>query len=266
MQPLGQLVQQAAARTVEKASEPTRSGKVALRTGTGEPPPYFDRYCDIELAKLFTGVIVTGRPREIVRELLPDERTALERRVAELQSALQPYGADERDMVLAEIAAMLSGFRSMRHQGDDVDGIVNASASVLAPFPLWAIAKGCMKIARREAGLNPSFAPNDTEIYGLVDAIVRDYRKTLETIEALLAAPVDQVRALPAPQPCRGEVEARLGRPLQPAPYLPVREGGDRAPDGRHAARVAADLADRKARRDAGGVEPQSQRCQQVTC
>ena len=33
---------------------------------------------------------------------------------------------------------------------DDAEGLVTATASVLREFPLWAIAKGCIKIARND--------------------------------------------------------------------------------------------------------------------
>lgn len=220
----------------------------ALPASTSNAPRYFDRRCDVELQRLFSAWIPDDGARAVRRALTGEERGALMARERELAGALHPYLPGERDAVEAQLAGMFTGFRSMRQQGEDAEGIVATTAAVLQPFPVWAIAKACMKIARREAGLDPRFAPNDTEIFGVVDAIVKDYRKTLATVEALLIAPVEgEPRALPAPPPIDpGELDAmrlRLQGKLTSGPAFEKRE-----PDGKHAERVAADLAARRKR------------------
>lgn len=228
-------------------SRGSRFNAPALPASTADAPRYFDRWCDAELPKLFSAVKVDDAPRAVVRALADGERSSLESRRNELAAALQPFVTDERDMVEAELAAMLGGFRSLRQSGESAEGMVVVLSGVLSVFPLWAIAKGCVKIVRREAELDPRWPPNDTEVYGAVDAIVREYRKALESAEALLAAPVEALQALPAPRPSAMDVEAKLGRPVgtgrtEKTPAPPP--GGD----GKHAERVAAELAARKAR------------------
>lgn len=181
----------------------------AQPVSTTEEPDYFDRYTDIELPKLFSGVRVDGEPRKIVRPLEAHERASLRVRATELQAALRPYQDRERPIVMAQIAAMLGGYRSLRQSGEDVEAIVSSTAAVLAPFPFWAIAKGCLKIVRREAGLDPHWPPNDSEIYAVVDGVVRSYSKALASAKALLAAPVEEKRQ--TPRPTLVELKAKHG-------------------------------------------------------
>jgi hypothetical protein len=115
----------------------------------------------------------------------------------------------ERRIVMAQIAAMLGGYRSLRQSGEDAEALVNAAAAVLAPFLFWAIAKGCLKIVRREAGLDPHWPPNDSEIYAIVDGLVRPYRKALASAEALLTAPVEEKRE--TLRPTLEELKAKYG-------------------------------------------------------
>lgn len=193
------------------------------------------------MRRLFSAWKPDNGPQAIVRELTRAERSALADRATELQAKLWGYVAGERNEVEASIAAMFGGFRSMRQEGDAAEGLVTVTAGVLRDFPAWAIAKGCLKIAQNQAGLDRRFPPNDTEIHDVVAEIVREYRRTLATIEALLAAPVEVREALPSPTIVPNDV-----RPSGIEPNAPLIE---RKPsDGRHAARVAVDIADRKSR------------------
>jgi hypothetical protein len=192
------------------------------------------------MRRLFSAVKLDDHPHAIVRELTQAERRALTDRATELRAALWGYVSGERDEVEASIAAMFGGFRSMRQEGDAAEGLVTVTAAVLRDFPAWAIAKGCLKIAQNQAGLDRRWPPNDTEIHDVVAEIVREYRKTLEIVEALLLAPVEDREPLPAPTIAPNDV-----RPTGMEPNAPLVE---RKPvDGRHAARVAADIAARKA-------------------
>jgi hypothetical protein len=237
MQEIGKLAIQAKGAL----SQQSRSNAPALPASTTRAPVYFDRQTDIDLPQLYSAWKPDNGPREIRRALTGTERQMLTVRANELRAALHPYLPDERNDVEASIAAMLGGFRSMRQEGDSAEGIVVVLAGVLRRFPAWAIAKGCMKISRNDAGLDPRFAPNDTEIHRVVDNIVREHRQTLERVEGLLVAPVEVRNALPKP----AERPHSDIRPSGAEPFAPLIDR--KPPDGKHAARVAADLAARRA-------------------
>lgn len=201
----------------------------------------FSRECDIDLPRrLYTSWIPKTGSRAIVRALTEVERIKLEGRAIALDEALQPFDRDETAAVEAELAAMFSGFRAMRQQGDDAAATVEVTRHVLREFPLWAIAKTCLMIARNEAEidgkpLDRRFTPNDTEIYAVAAGVVKLRRDALATVKALLVAPVE-----PPPPP----------RPAPPHDWHVWAwrrhcVGGDSG----HAARVLADIEQRRARR-----------------
>ncbi len=182
--------------------------------------------------------------RAIVRALRPDERLKLEGRAQALQVALLPFGDDEIDAVEAEIAAMFSGFRAMRQQGDDVEAIVAVTRRVVREFPSWAIAKACLLIAQNKADvdgkkLDRRFTPNDSEIYAVVEGVVKLRKDALKSATALLAAPVE------TPSPPRASDGPEIAFPQRPSqlpPTIDARPG--------YASRVMADLELRRARRE----------------
>jgi len=153
-------------------------------------PVEFDRECDHEIPRrLFCSWKEEGKPREVVRALTAGERAKLDARAAALEQALR-YLPDEERPIKAELAAMFSGFRSMRQQGEDIAATVEITRGVLRQFPLWAIAKGCMKIAQGRARLDRRYAPNDAEINKVIAGIVRPYCEAIDRARALLLAPV----------------------------------------------------------------------------
>lgn len=219
----------------------------AKRDQTGFPV-LFDRECDLEIpSQLLSSWTPENGEREIIRELKPAERLNLNGRARALTEALQPYSEQETNRVEAELAAMFNGFRSMRQQGADVVGTIEITRRVLREFPVWAIAKGCMKIAQDRAELNARFAPNDAEIYRVVAEIVRHFRKTLAKVKSVLTAQIEK----PEPKrPTLAEIEAMLGRKIIDDDHrerMRVAAMGD----GRHAQRVMVDLAERKRAKEA---------------
>lgn len=231
-----------AAVALLQASRQLPSRALALPANTSETPALFDQTCDIELPRLLSAWIPDHGPREIRRALTATERAAVLARATALQFSLTGYLHGERNAVEADIAAMFGGFRAMRQRGDDAEATVAATAGVLRGFPAWAIREGCLKIARNQAGLDRRYAPNDTEVFSVIDGIVKDYRKRLAVAETLLAAPVAPPYVLPAP----AKMEASTVQPIGLEPH--ARLVPDSTPDGKHAARVAADLAQRRAR------------------
>lgn len=134
----------------------------------------------------------------------------------------------------------------MRQQGDDVDGVVGVLMATLRYFPLWAIQEGCRRIAMREAGLDPRWAPNDAEVHGVIAAVVADYSRALTNADALLAAPVDA--PMEPVRPSKAEVEAKLGRPVSAPVSKAVPDDPRPVADGKHMQRVLEDIAARKAK------------------
>ena len=214
----------------------SRSGALAKQAALDADglPVRFDRLVDLLPRRLVCFRPESG-PVELWREMRPDERGPLEARAAALDLALRPFREDQVTDVEASIGAMLAGFRSMRQQGEAVEDVVVITRAVLREFPAWAIAQGCLKIARHETRSDPRFAPNDAEIVEVVRNVVKPYREALDAATALLGAVVQ------SGETARGSTVRE--RP-QPSPLL--------VGDGKHAHRVAAELAARKARRDSG--------------
>ena len=168
-----------------------------------------------------------GGKWEIGRPLTDVERRALETREAALTHALTPFPHEQKEAVNAVIGAMYSGFRSMRDSGDDIEMRLLVITNVLRDFPYWAIELGCLAIVqRRVQDIDRRFAPNDAQLYDVVDNIVRYYRANLRTIRGILDA------VAPPPRPSRPPREA-----LPPPP----------AWTAERAAAIAKDLEERRA-------------------
>jgi hypothetical protein len=112
----------------------------------------------------------------------------LEARGLALTQSLAPFTDGQRSQVEASVGAMLSGFRTMKDATPDT---VKITLAVLRDFPAWAISRGCLMIARNEAGLDKRFAPNDTQIHDIVQRIVKRYEDASDKIGLLLVAPVE---------------------------------------------------------------------------
>lgn len=157
-------------------------------------------------------------------------------RAAELDCGLTPFQRHESDSVRAALHAMLGGFRSLRAKDDNAEASVEVLLCVLRDFPAWAIDEACMKIARRQAGLDPRWAPNDSEIHAVVSDVVSIFHRTRDRVKALLIAPIEE-----APAPPR--------RPQQDSHVWRWRHHQRRI-DGQYAKRVMADLERRKLARE----------------
>lgn len=189
-------------------------------------PVLFDRECDQEIPDLvFCAWKETGKPRAIRRALTVDERDKVHGRWIALRAVLIPFSQDQRLDVEAQVAAMVGGFRAMRQEGESAADMVEILVGVLRDCPLWAIAEACLRIARGQAGLDKRYAPNDAQIYEVVNSITELHRLHFRNAELLLLA----------------EVEDAI--PMRSAHRSVPRVG-----DGQHAQRIAADLAERRAR------------------
>jgi hypothetical protein len=110
----------------------------------------------------------------------------------------------EEDAAIAAISSMLGGFRSLKPTEREAAAILDGIRRCLDGQPLWAIEAGCAKIHCGEAvvdgrKLTRQYPPNDSEVFGVVDQIVKPYRDTLEKLTALLSAPVDPAWVAPSP-------------------------------------------------------------------
>lgn len=127
---------------------------------------------------------------------------------------------------------MFGGYRNAKQTDADAVGMVDGTLEALKAFPAWAIEEGCHMIHADEVPeISRRFPPNDPEIAQVIAGLVKPYRRALEETVALLQAPVE--RKLPAPK-------AAL-----PSPQTT----GAQPPDGKHGARVQADIAARAATR-----------------
>jgi len=170
------------------------------------------------------------------------ERSELQAHEARLAEALTPFVPSEETRVRASLAAMFSGFRSMRQEHDDALDVVRITTTILREFPAWAIAQGCLAVIQGKTKLDRRFAPNDSEIYDVVAEVVRYGRKRLEITRAMLAARSTERPAKPA---MREYAPTGLPRITawrkSPPPAIPPER----------LERLRADLAARKARNEA---------------
>jgi len=212
-------------------STPTNLPKRLPATG----PAGADRLCDIALPRLVCWRPDKG-PLEIVRALDAEERSRLAALEVELEYCLMPYdGEMEGKEVRFAITILFSGFRSLlRQEGISVEILVDTLMVHLGDMPAWAIKQGCKLIGQQDR----PFAPNDGQIITAIRDVARVHQDRLRNVRALLAA----------------EVADRT--PLVQTPRKTV----DRFGDGKHAQRIAADLAARaKAKEeatDAARIEP----------
>jgi hypothetical protein len=216
------------------------------------PPALLDKAADYEIpAKVWSNWKPAHSRREIVRTLNAGERAILQRRAYALECGLMPYAGGDRDGIKASLLAMFSGFRSLRQEGEDIIATAEITCIVLRDFPAWAIEQACLRIARHESGIeeidsSPKWAPSDVLVYDAVKAVVVPYRKALDSAQSLLSAPVEQPEDA---RPTRAEVEAKLGRPITDRKVVEAVEPPQKY-DGKHAQRIAADLAARKVRNE----------------
>jgi hypothetical protein len=227
MERIGEIATRAALATTE-VSRPSRRAGLALRAKKDENGLPLRRDPADQLTRLATWRPHAG-PWNLGRPLTATEREALEIRAAALEEALEPFGDEDIEAVESDLGAMFNGFRSMRQQGADVAYTVEITRAVLRRegAPVWAIARACQRIAAGRADLDKHWPPNDAEIVAIVRAEVGAYAQRLDEARRTLSAVADEPRA---------------GASARRAPSSPG--------DGKHAERVAADVAARKAARE----------------
>lgn len=222
--------------------------KPAKREASGLPVA-FDPDLDRLGRQLIAFIEEGGRSVEIRRELTPDEKTGIQTRAAALEACLAPYAETDLEAIDSALAALFSGFRSMRQTGADVVATVTITRAVLRNFPAWAIEEACLKIARGDAGLDLRYPPNDAQIADVVRDVMKRRKSALDDAKLLLEAKV----VAPAPR-----VE-RFALP-QREPQAESHEFGPLSPE--RAAILKADLEGRR-RRNEGRQMSQNEAAEQ---
>jgi hypothetical protein len=185
---------------------------------------------------------------ELRRPLTLDERTKLERRDSELRSALAPWPQSSREVLEAEVSLMLNFPANRGLDEITAMGFVAQYLQLTRGRPHWVIVKVCRMVRLGKAGLPTAYCPTEAEFNQLIDREVAYYERALAKAQKVLDA---KVRPPEPPKLTRAEIEAKLGRPIgevKAEVKAPVRSTAD---DGNHAARVMADIAARKAQREA---------------
>ncbi len=199
MKPMGQIIKQVSASLA--SPPPLERGVTAKRVDPDNLPRAFVREVDIDLPRRLWSSWIPGdgSPRAIHRELTVDERTALQKRMADLEPALAPYSPEDEDRVAESVSDMFGAFPAMRAQGADAIGKVDSVMRLLRPFPFWAIRQACERIRmkgyeiidRDGARMEKHWPPADVEVVSEIEQAIRLRSDALATAIALLSAPIE---------------------------------------------------------------------------
>lgn len=119
----------------------------------------------------------------------------LEARRAEIALVLKPAPPQDRDRVMLAVLEMYRSFPSMR--GDEMDAAANldAMATVLEPFPAWAVERACLSIrsdgVMRNGRMDRQWPPSEGELVDVVKSNLALYEGTLRRVAGLLKAEVE---------------------------------------------------------------------------
>ena len=186
---------------------------------------------------------------ELRRPLQPAEQTALQRRAGELRSALAPWPPSSRDELEGEVSLMLNVPANRGLDETAAMGFVAQYLQLTRGRPHWAIVKVCRMVRLGKAGLPTAYCPTEAEFNMLIDREVAYYERALAKAQKVLDA---KVRPPDPPKPTQAEMEARLPPPVGASPSAEANlRPSSAASDGNHTARVMADIAARKAKREA---------------
>jgi hypothetical protein len=185
---------------------------------------------------------------EMRRPLDTAERTALQRRAIDLQSALAPWPPSSRDELEGEVSLMLNVPANRGLDETAAMGFVAQYLQLTRARPHWAIVKVCRMVRLGKAGLPPAYCPTEAEFNLLIDREVAYYERALAKAQRVLDA---KVQPPDPPKPTHAEMEARFRPPAEASPSIEAQSCPPSiATDGNHAARVMADIAARKAERE----------------
>jgi hypothetical protein len=175
-------------------------------------PAIFSREADRRIPDRVLMWTESNGVAELRRPLTDAERATVERRTAELRSALAPWPKASREVLEGEVSLMLGGFAVMQRLDDlAAMGLVSQYLQLTRDKPYWAIVRACRLIREGKAGLAVGYCPNEAEFNKLIRSLVALYEERLIKAQQLLDA--KPPRPL-APKLTRAEIEAKLGRRL----------------------------------------------------
>jgi hypothetical protein len=155
-----------------------------------------NRLTDVEIPRAaWSSWRESGKPRQLRRALTGEERTALLARRDELAPFTGPMHKSEQAAVVLALSDMFGSFPSMRSDGENAAGRLEAGLRVLAEYPGWAIQEASRKIQLhgvwREGKFDRHWPPSDAEIAQHVRAEYWMFRDTFESATKLLEASVE---------------------------------------------------------------------------
>lgn len=145
------------------------------------------------LPQFWSGIVETGKRRQLRKALPLALRAQIEERISILNQVLAP--ADDRGAIEIAVGAMLAGFSSARATGDDAVGILAQYVSVLSPLPLWAIERICDAYSHmRITGQSREFPPSAASVYDKArELYVESLKDEQAELAAILVASVERI-------------------------------------------------------------------------
>src|SRR4051812_31913430 len=114
MESIGKLTETILAKATTTPSLPSKK--------LSGPPRLLDKTADYMIpARVWSNWKPAHGLREITRALTTAERSAAQRRVAELEAGLLPFDFQERDVVDSALHGMFAGFRFLRQTGESAE-------------------------------------------------------------------------------------------------------------------------------------------------
>lgn len=173
-------------------SSPARSEKATMPTTTAPlaVPAIFDLLTDRAIPDRVVSYYEAPLNIPVLRrELIGDERSALERRADHLRASLAPFGPNSKKTVGRAISEMLRGFPQMqrRSPGEALD-IIGGYLATLRERPAWAIVDACQMVRAGKDTSSVDFPPSEARLNQIVGEILAPYRARLLAAERLLGA------------------------------------------------------------------------------
>ena len=194
----------------------------------------------------------------LARALTETERGILERRRQEITLAFTTFPEHDPN-VAAELMDMFASFPQMRQRGPAAIALVKGVMDFLRlppnEFPAWAVIKAAQAIHNGDAGVSKEFPPSDATVKEVVRKQMEWWNKERDQIVTILNCPVAEQRPAPEQKPLRRDLDPRMLAAAYRPGIIAKREAQrkPKPPDNNHAARVAADLAQRRQGREQHG-------------
>lgn len=115
---------------------------------------------------------IPGEPVGLIRDLKPEERATIERRIQVIDEAISDR--DERLLKLS-VTAMLAAFPGSVNSTDEAKSVVAVYMETLIDLPTWAVDETLREMrAGKIADVRPEFRPTTAQIYQHVQKLCVD--------------------------------------------------------------------------------------------